>query len=342
MSATFAEAVGWTLGDVAPIIRAALKDKSYQATPLGTLVGRYLRWFRNEWGATNDSVRDYESVLARMAITLADRDPAEITIEDLRIVVDLWAGKEARTRQKVTSVLRSFWVWVEDQGVVLNSPASKLRRPRAPKRIAPLLPAHADVVILAACSVPRDRVALCCLLDLGIRKGGLRGLRPRDFDLARRKVVITEKGQRSRVLPLRGRIVSELDHWLLADLPVVGRAPAPDDFLLYPEKRTAGGRVLVGYPERQLSSTAVHRWWYRQLAAAGLTAKGVTAGLNMHRSRHTVGRDMRRAAGLDSAQHALGHSDIRTTEETYGHFDDSDLERAFEELVRYREAGEHV
>jgi hypothetical protein len=38
----------------------------------------------------------------------------------------------------------------------------------------------------------------------------------------------------------------------------------------------------------------------------------------------------------------LCKNDIHTTEATYGHFDDSDLERAFEELVRYREAGEHV
>ena len=34
-----------TLGEAARIIREAVKDKSYRATPLGQLVGRYLRWF---------------------------------------------------------------------------------------------------------------------------------------------------------------------------------------------------------------------------------------------------------------------------------------------------------
>ena len=37
-----------TLGEAARIIREAVKDKSYRSTPLGQLVGRYLRWFRNE------------------------------------------------------------------------------------------------------------------------------------------------------------------------------------------------------------------------------------------------------------------------------------------------------
>jgi hypothetical protein len=34
------------------MIREAVKDKSYQASPLGTMVGRYIRWLRNEYGAT--------------------------------------------------------------------------------------------------------------------------------------------------------------------------------------------------------------------------------------------------------------------------------------------------
>jgi hypothetical protein len=64
-----------TLGEAARIIREAVKDKSYRSTPLGQLVGRYLRWFRNEYGATDSTLRDYEAVLARMSLTLADKEP---------------------------------------------------------------------------------------------------------------------------------------------------------------------------------------------------------------------------------------------------------------------------
>jgi hypothetical protein len=56
-----------TLGEAARIIREAVKDKSYRKTPLGQLVGRYLRWYRDEYGATDSTIRDYEAVLARMS-----------------------------------------------------------------------------------------------------------------------------------------------------------------------------------------------------------------------------------------------------------------------------------
>jgi site-specific recombinase XerD len=121
-----------TVALAAQIIREAVKDKPYRSTPLGLLVGRYVRWFRNEWGARAATIRDYEAILARMALTLADKEPVEVTVEDLRDVIDLWADREARTRAKVTSVVRAFWAWAEDQGHVPFSPAAKLRRPRAP------------------------------------------------------------------------------------------------------------------------------------------------------------------------------------------------------------------
>src|SRR4051812_1420772 len=98
-----------SLAEAAETLRAAMRDRSYRATPVGVLVARYIRWLRNEWGATPATIRDYEGVLARMALTLADREPLTVTIDDLREVIDLWAEGEARTRQKVTSIIRSFW-----------------------------------------------------------------------------------------------------------------------------------------------------------------------------------------------------------------------------------------
>jgi integrase len=52
----------------------------------------------------------------------------------------------------------------------------------------------------------------------------------------------------------------------------------------------------------------MHRWWYQRCANAGLVGHGATAGLNMHRARHTFATEMRRVAGIDAASHALGHA----------------------------------
>jgi site-specific recombinase XerD len=331
---------GLTLGEAARIIREAVKDKSYRSTPLGQLVGRYLRWFRNEYGATESTIRDYEAILARMSLLLADREPLEVSTEDLRKVIDTWAMRHARTRAKVTSVIRAFWVWAEEEGHVAFSPASKIRRPRAPRKTAPLLPAHVDELLLDCAQTSRDRLALHVLLDCGVRRAELGGIRIRDFDLARSQLTVFGKGQKERVIPLRGRIVMALRTFLGEPLEFVGRRPEPDDFLLYPEKRTPNRRVHWADPKKACAPNTVHRWWYRMLEQAGLVGHGVRSGLNMHRARHTFATELRRVAGVEAASQALGHSDLSTTLGIYGHQDQRDLERAMEAFASAREAEE--
>jgi integrase/recombinase XerC len=334
-----------TLGEAARIIREAVKDKSYRSTPLGQLVGRYLRWFRNEYGATESTLRDYEAVLARMSLTLADKEPIAGSVDDLRDVIDLWGERSPRTRQKVTSVVRAFWNWAEEQGHIAISPAARIRRPRAEKRVAPLLPADARPRLLTVAKHPRDRLALFCLLLLGVRRGELACIQVRDFDAQRCSLRVYGKGRKERVLPLRGPVLAELRLFLSSDLPHVGRPPEPDDYLLYPTKKVYDGRGPEGqqkravraYPKKRPSAQAVHRWWYRQPEAAGLVGRGITHGLNMHLARHTFATELRRVAGIDAASQALGHADLNTTLGIYGHRDQTDLETAMERYARWLE-----
>jgi integrase len=331
-----------TARELAPMIRQSLKDKRYRATALGALVGRYIRWFRNEAGATPSSVRDYEGALARMALTLADKDPIEITLDDLREVIDLWADNEPATRAKVTSILRSFWEWAEEEGQVPFNPATRLRRPKKPKKTPRLLQVGTDARILTAAGSARDRLAALLLLDCGIRRGELAGIQARDLDLARRQVTVTGKGRKQRVIPLRGRIVLAAEEYLLDELPLIGRQPEPDDFLLYPEWRTPDGRVYKAEPKQPKKGNGIHRWWYRQLEDAGLVGKNVRSGLNMHRARHTFAQDVRRAhRDIGAVQHILGHSDPTTTISLYGGYAQEDLEAAMDDFARdKREAAE--
>jgi hypothetical protein len=53
-----------TLGEAARIMREAVKDKSYRSTPVGLEVAHFIRRFRNEYGATAETLHDYEAILA--------------------------------------------------------------------------------------------------------------------------------------------------------------------------------------------------------------------------------------------------------------------------------------
>lgn len=332
-----ATATELTVAEFAPMMRAYLKDKRYRASSLGALVGRYIRWFRNEEGATPSSIRDYESVLARMALTLADKEPVDVGLEDLRTVIDLWSMREAATRAKVTSVVRSFWRWAEDEGHVAASPATRLKRPRKPRKAPLLLPMNTAARLLGNLPTARDRLAVLALLDCGIRRAELAGIRVRDFDIARRDLTVFGKGQKSRVIPMRGRIILAAEEYLLDELEGVGRQPEPDDFLLYPEKRTPDRRVYWADPKKACALNTVHRWWYRMLEHADLVGAGMRSGMGMHRARHSFAQDVRRAyPDMGAVQHLLGHSDPATTIGLYGNYAPEDMERAMEAAARAR------
>jgi site-specific recombinase XerD len=271
-----------------------------------------------------------------MSLTLAHLQPAEVSLDDLRIVIDLWADKEPRTRKNVTVAIRQFWKWVVDEGYRDVSPATRLRYPKIPRRAPDLLPLHVDTQLLAAAEHIRDQLALALLLDLGIRKAELGGVMVRDIDLARRMITVFGKGAKERVLPLRGRVVILSEEFLLTPYVKPERTPEPDDYLLHPQW-AKGGTVYNARPKQPMPSQTLHRWWYRHLHAAGLVPDDVERGMNMHRARHTFATELRRdARDIGIVQHMLGHSDIRTTEESYGHYDLSDLEQAMEQFAKAR------
>src|SRR6185437_7906029 len=120
----------------------------------------------------------------------------DVSTEDLREVIDLWGNQSARTRQKVTSVVRAFWAWCEEEGHIAISPAYRIRRPRAERKVARPLPVGARPRLLEAAKHPRDRLGLFCLLTLGIRRDELAGVQVRDFDLGRRTLRVFGKGQK--------------------------------------------------------------------------------------------------------------------------------------------------
>jgi integrase/recombinase XerD len=221
----------------------------------------------------------------------------------------------------VISVLRDFFAWAVREGKLSGNPALPIFRPRK-RDVARGTFAEGDVrKLLAAQTRQRDRVALLLLFRLGLRKSELARVQFKHYD--GRNLTVFGKAQKVRYLPIVDRELRlELERHIL------DRQPTSDAFLLYPEKigpEFYGGPIGVIWQNRskQLSSTAMHRWWTRCLERAGLPHRP------MHEARHTAITDFLRSTGnLKLAQMLAGHADIGTTANIYAHLDTSDLETA--------------
>jgi integrase/recombinase XerD len=321
-----------TLADAARMMRDALRDRSYRATPLGLEVARYYRWKKNEWGATAETLRDYEAVLAKLALDhadleLADFEPPVGTVRLREFIDARWGERAARTRAKVISILRDFFAYQVREQRIHGNPAIAITRPRR-RDVARGTFSPADVAkLLAATSRQRDRVALLLLFRLGLRKGELARLQFQHYD--GRQLTIHGKAGKIRLLP----VVDE-DLRLELERHILERRPSPEEYLLYPEKlgpEFYGGPVGVIWENRtsELSPTAMHRWWTRRLEVAGLPHRP------MHEARHTAITEFLRDTGnLKLAQMLAGHVDIGTTANIYAHLDTSDLETALRQRNR--------
>jgi integrase len=339
------------LGEAARIMRDAVKDKSYRGTPLGLEVAAFLRYFRTEFGATPESCRDYESILAKFAIDhadleLRDFEPPVGTQRVREFMANRWGDRAPRTKKKIRAVLMSFFKWAQGEFRIHGNPVVAIRVPKLRDPERDLFDRETIEQIVAAQTELRDRVALKLLFMCGIRKGSLAKIQLRDFDLGRRRVRIHAKGGKIQNIPLP---TEELRQEI--EMVILGRDR--NEYLLFPQikaptwkkgqdptKAKAESEVVREDRRKPLSTTAMHRWWYGCLQRAGVVEKGQTSGRKMHSARYTAGTEFYLATGdIRATQQLLGHEDISTTADVYVRPGDASLEQKLREVY---EPGAHT
>jgi integrase/recombinase XerC len=314
-----------TLGEAARMMREAVKDKSYRSTPVGLEVAHFIRWFRNEYGATTETLRDYEAILAKLAIDhadleLSDFEPPGGTTRLREFIDERWGDAAPRTRKKVRAVLMSFFKWAQAEFKLHGNPVVPIRSPRLRDVERELFSAEDVARIVSVQPELRDRVALKLLFLMGLRKGELAATRYRDFDLGRRRLRVHGKGGKIRHTPIPTEELRQ-------ELAELSRRRDPLEHLLYPQKRGPKGTVIWEDRRKQLSGPALHRWWYRCLTRAGVVDEGTTHGKKMHGARYTSGTEFYLAtADIYATQQLLGHADVSTTANIYVQGSPADLE----------------
>jgi integrase/recombinase XerC len=207
------------------------------------------------------------------------------------------------------SALRSFFSFLEREGLADGNPARGVATPRTEKPLPVTLSVAEAAAVVEAPSAAtdlglRDRALLELLYATGLRVSELVGLSMSDVDLPARQVRTIGKGRKERIVPFGEKAADALMAWLPARLAVLkGR-------------RVRGEPLFLNARGSRLTDRSVRRVLLQALSAADISRHASPHALRHSFATHLLGA----GADLRTIQELLGHASLATTQK-YTHLD---------------------
>jgi integrase/recombinase XerD len=283
-------------------------------------IAQFLEHGQTVRNLSDRTLRAYHSDLAQFHLHLTDTPAVEVTAEHLEGYLEkLGEGpyRDTSIRRKVAA-LKVFFRFLEEQGVVAESPARKLKiKKPVENRVPTVLSAREVRALLAApkeqleelassrdhsaggrnryfCAV-RDNVILELLFSTGIRIGELVAVNVADVDLDRRQIQITGRGTRGRIVAITSEpVLDSIRHYLE----------------LRGERPISTPALFIGRSGTRLTIYSIENIFKKHVRLAEIK-RHVTP----HSLRHTMAH-MLVSSGTDirEVQEMLGHASILSTQ----------------------------
>ncbi|MCG3777432.1 MAG: Tyrosine recombinase XerC [Nitrospira sp.] len=270
----------------------------------------FMTFLKVERHASQETVRSYGSDLrqfhAFMKVEqpkLPRLDPATVKTESLRAYLH-WLD---RKQEKGTSIarkiasLRSFYRYLQKEGLVGLNPAATIRTPKQPKHLPRVLSkddaaALMDFPVGQTGSSLRDCALLETLYSTGARVSELVGINLEDLRLSEGLVHLRGKGRKERIVPVGAVALKAIHNYRTALKPVArNQQPSAPVFL-----NLRGGRLTTRSVARIVAS-------YSTRLSGG--------PVSPHTLRHSFATHLLdEGADLRSIQEMLGHVSLGTTQ----------------------------
>ena len=283
-------------------------------------IAQFLEHGQSVRNLSDRTLRAYQSDLAQFHIHMSDTPAVEITPEHLEGYLDKMSGgpyRDTSIRRKVAA-LKVFFRFLEEQGIVGESPARRLKIKKPVENRVPTVLSTREVrALLAApkeqvtelaslrdqsagsrnryfCAV-RDNVILELLFSTGIRIGELVALNIGDVDLDKHQIQITGRATRGRLVTLASEVVVEALRQYLE---------------LRSERALSTAALFVGRSGTRLTIYSIENIFKKHVRLAEIK-RHVTP----HSLRHTMAA-MLVSSGTDikEVQEILGHASILSTQ----------------------------
>ena len=123
-----------------------------------------------------------------------------------------------RSIQRRLSGIRSFMNYLLREGLIKVNPASGVKTPKAPKRLPNVLDVGQINQLLNIKETNpislRDKAILELLYSSGLRLSELVNLNPIDLNLKDKSLMVTGKGEKTRLVPIGKKAIEAINQWL--------------------------------------------------------------------------------------------------------------------------------
>lgn len=147
-------------------------------------------------------------------------DAAKVRREHIETFIEDQIAKwrPATANQRYRSLVQ-FWKYLEEEGEIRTSPMSRMKPPRVPEGLVPVVGEEDLRKLLRACEGKhfddrRDLAMIRVLIATGMRAGELTGMRLADLDRDAQIAFVVGKGRRPRACPYGAKAAQALDRYL--------------------------------------------------------------------------------------------------------------------------------
>lgn len=280
---------------------------------INNLTERFIDHIKSLKGYSHNTVKNYELDLRQFFSYLEHRGNSTEKLDsiDFRVIRSYLGGLYKKYRKttisRKLSAIRSFFHYLERNGLNVGNPAAEISSPKQGNYIPEYLNIDdifrlLDIPEPESLSAIRNHAILELLYSCGIRVSELTGLNVPDIDFRQCLVRVIGKGNKERIVPVGKKALDAVGDYLESTYKLrrkIKNSATPDMEPVFLNNR--GGRL-----SSRSVSTIVKKY---------VTETGLVSGVTPHSFRHTFATHLLDGgADLRSVQEMLGHVSLSTTQ----------------------------
>ncbi len=265
---------------------------------MNTYVAAFLNKLSVEKNYSEHTLLNYGLDLGEFFVFFGNDDVKAVDYPALRRFLAHLRAKNLRPRSvaRKLSALRSFFKYLQREGVVAKNPAALLQTPKLDKTLPHFLTEQDAVRLMEAPSQNkpsdlRDKAIFETLYSAGIRVSELVGMSVPDVDLISNVIKVAGKGKKERLVPIGEKASTAIQAYLKTQPP-------------------GAGAVFLNKSAGRLSARSVRNIINKHIASQAMAQK-----VHPHMLRHSFATHMLdHGADLRCVQELLGHVNLSTTQ----------------------------